>query len=139
MRQPPRPAPKPGLRTAPLSYEDALRSYKSGDYLKALNGFQELLKRGVPINAEDDYELLVGVSQYHLNRFEEAVTTLKRVVGAPTAKRKADAYYVLGLAQLKLGNYREANDMFGAVLKQNPGKDLESAARKKLGESPAAK
>ena len=133
-----RPAPpsKPAteeVRKPSLSYGEALRSYEAGDYRKALDGFQELLKRASTKNPEDDFYLLIGVSQYHLHQTAEALISLKRVVDAPRAKRKAEAYYILGLAQMRLGNYREANLMFDAMLKHNPSKELVEAAKKRQG------
>jgi TolA-binding protein len=140
--KPPTQASKPLIRNVPaaaLTYEDALRHYKAGNYQKALEEFQELMKRGIQKDVDEEYDLYIGVSQYHLNQFDQAIATLRRVVDAPRAKNKADAYYVLGLASMRLGNTAQARTMFESVLKEFPSGDLAAAARKKLSGLPVAK
>lgn len=126
-------------RAAPLTYEEALRHYEAGSYQKAVDEFQELLRRGVQENEEDEYHLLIGVSRYHLNQPDLATASLRRVIDAPQAKKKADAYYVLGLVLIRLGDNPQARIMFESVLKEFPGSDLAAAARKKLSGLPAVK
>jgi TolA-binding protein len=140
--KPPIQSPKPPGRVDPadaLTYETALRHYKAGDYQKAVEEFQELRMGGVQKNVEDEYDLFIGVGQYHLNQMGQAIETLRRVVDAPKARSKADAYYVLGLASIRLGKTAEARTAFESVLKESPSGDLAAAAKKKLTGLPATK
>ncbi|MDP2885498.1 MAG: tetratricopeptide repeat protein [Ignavibacteria bacterium] len=122
-----------GLPASP-AYEEVLQHYNAGRYKAAVEGFQELLRRGVSKDAEDQYHYMVGASHYHLRQFDLAAASLKRVVNWKGSKLKADAYFVLGQVYRQFGASRQAKSMFEAVLKESPRNDLAAAARQELKE-----
>jgi len=122
-----------GLPGSP-SYEEALQHYNAGRFKAAVEGFQELLRRGVPSDAEDQYHFMLGASHYNLKQFDLAAASLRRVVNWNGSKMKADAYFVLGQVYKQFGASRQARSMFDAVLKESPRNDLAAAARQELKE-----
>jgi TolA-binding protein len=122
-----------GLPASP-AYEEVLQHYNAGRYKAAVEGFQELLRRGVSKDAEDQYHYMLGVSHYNLRQFDLAAASLRRVVNWKGSKMKADAYFVLGQVYRQFGASRQAKSMFEAVLKESPRNDLAAAALQELKE-----
>jgi len=125
---------KQNVLPASPAYEEVLQHYNAGRYKAAVEGFQELLRGGVPKDAEDRYLYMLGASHYHLRQFDLAASSLKRVVDWKGSKMKADAFFVLGQVYKQFGASRQARSMFEAVLKESPGNDLAAAARQELKE-----
>ena len=115
-------------------YEEVLHHYNAGRYKAAVEGFQELLRRGVSKDVEDQYHYMLGASHYNLRQFDLAAASLRRVVNWKGSKMKADAYFVLGQVYKQFGASRQARSMFEAVLKESPRNDLAAAARQELKE-----
>lgn len=122
-----------GLPPSP-AYEEVLQHYNAGRYKAAVEGFQELLRRGVSKDVEDQYHYMLGASHYNLRQFDLAAASLRRVVNWKGSKMKADAYFVLGQVYKQFGASRQARSMFEAALKESPRNDLAAAARQELKE-----
>lgn len=129
--QPSLPAPRE-KRASAMSYDAALRVYESGKYQSAIGAFQELLRRGIDLDLEDNCLLWIGVSHFNLKRFERAASSFKQVIDRKGSDKKADALFMLGQTYEQLGNGRQAKTMFEALLKEFPTGELAPAARRKL-------
>jgi TolA-binding protein len=114
--------------------DDVLQHYNAGRYKEAVEGFQELLRRGVSKDVEDQYHYMLGASHYNLRQFDLASASLRRVVNWKGSKMKAEAYFVLGQVYKQFGASRQARGMFESVLKESPRNDLAAAARQELKE-----
>jgi TolA-binding protein len=129
--QPSKP-PSRGEQPVALMYEDALRLHKSGKYQSAINAFQELLRRGIEKDLEDNCHFWIGVSHFNLREFDLALTSLRRVIDWIGSNKKADAYLMLGQTYERLGDGQQAKSMYEALLKEFPRSELAPAARRKL-------
>jgi TolA-binding protein len=138
MKAPSAQIPKQDVLPASPAHEEVLQHYNAGRYKAAVEGFQELLRRGVSKDTEDQYHYMLGASHYNLRQFDLAAASLRRVVNWKGSKMKADAYFVLGQVYKQFGASRQARSMFEAVLKESPRNDLAAAARQELKE-PAPK
>ena len=134
MKAPSAQIPKQDVLPASPAHEEVLQHYNAGRYKAAVEGFQELLRRGVSKDVEDQYHYMLGASHYNLRQFDLAAASLRRVVNWKGSKMKADAYFVLGQVYKQFGASRQARSMFEAVLKESPRNDLAAAARQELKE-----
>jgi len=119
-------------RDSLLSYDAALRIYESGKYQKAIEALQELLRRGIDRDLQDNCRLWIGVSYFNLKRFDRAASKFKQVIGWRGTDKKADALFMLGQTYEQLGNRQQAKTMFEALLKEFPSGELAPVARRKL-------
>ncbi len=115
-----------------LTLEGIRRQFEAESYKATIDGCEEMLRRGVPKNLEDQYQLILGTSYYHLSRFDLAAAALNRVVNLKGTKLKPDAYFVLGQIYKQLGVSRTARKMFEAVVRESPGSDWAAKARQQL-------
>lgn len=102
--------PDPGLPTLmgvsdSYEFENAMVSYKTGDYQKALGAWQGLRKANP---ANDTLTYFIGSAFLAQGRADSAVTNLNTVVAMPQSVFRSDAAWYLALAWLKQGNKAEA-------------------------------
>lgn len=102
--------PDPGLPTLmgvsdSYEFENAMVSYKTGDYQKALYGWQGLRKSN-PGN--DTLAYFIGSAYLAQGRTDSALTNLNDVIAVPQSVFRSDAAWYLALAWLKQGNKTEA-------------------------------
>ena len=119
--------PDPGLPTLMgvsdnYEFENAMVAYKTGDYQKALDGWQGLLKAH-PGN--DTLTYFIGSAHLANGRPDSAVVKLANVVATPQSVFLSDASWYLALAWLKLNNKVEAIK----ALQQTEHKDKERVLR----------
>jgi len=86
----------------------------SAEYEPAVAEFKEALK----INPDDpDIYYYLGVCNYSLERYDEAITCLKKVA---ELKPNDEVYYYLGASYYSSGQYPKAIDFMEKALKTNP-------------------
>lgn len=96
--------PDPGLPTFlgvsdHYEFENAMVSYKMGDYGEAVQGWQQLLK-SYPQN--DTLNYFIGSAQLAEDHIGAAVQSLDQVVAVPGSVFRSDAYWYLALGHLKM-------------------------------------
>ena len=129
-----KPVPRelPDSRTVLIAYDDVLRSYQTGQYRVAAEGFHSLLKPGIPKDLEDQYHYYLGMSYLNLRQFDSASTSLKNITGRKGSRLRAEAFFGLGQTYKQLGAGRQAKAMFEAVLKESPKSELRVTAEDEL-------
>lgn len=117
---------------AVLAYGEARRLYEAQRYQDAIDAFEELLRRGVQEDLQDNCHLWIGASHFHLRQFHSAVVSLSQVVEWNGSNKRADACFLLGQTYELLGNVEQARSMFEALLKEFPDSERAASAREKL-------
>lgn len=130
---------QPKVQPVPGKYEEFLRQYEAGQYKAASEGFQAVLRSGVPKDVEDQCRYMIGMSHFKLRQFDLAAASLTIVANRKGSKLRGDAYFVLGQTYKQLGASRQAKTMFEAVLRESSKADLTEAARKELRDLEARK
>jgi TolA-binding protein len=119
-------------QTVMHAYGEARRLYNARRYQDAIAAFEELLRRGVQEDLQDNCSLWIGASYFHLRQFDSAVVSLQQVVEWNGSNKRADAYFLLGQTYEQLGNVEQARSMFEALLKEFPASKRAGSAREKL-------
>ena len=102
--------PDPGLPTLMgvsehYDFENAMVSYKMGDYPKAIAGWQQLLKEN-PGN--DTLHYFIGSAYLAKGQPESAISNLNQILSVPQSVFLSDAHWYLSLAWLRENNKDEA-------------------------------
>jgi len=79
-----------------LTYGDAVRLSAARRYQEAIDAFEELLRRGVQEDVQDNCHFWIGASRFNLKQFDLALVSLKRVIDWKGSNKKPDAYYLAG-------------------------------------------
>jgi tetratricopeptide (TPR) repeat protein len=119
-------------RPTTLSLDGIRSGFLAQNYQETVDGCEEILRRGVSKNEEDQYLLMLGTSYYHLKRFDRAAASLKRVITQDGSRLKPDANFVLGQIYKQLGVSQQARRFFEAVISESPGSALATQAREQL-------
>ena len=88
-------------------YSLGLLHYRSGLYGKAAEAFQRALKRDPH---DEDARYCLGLTMLALNRCEDAERELWKLLSG--RKNRTLAFYLLGIVKMRMGAYREAEEMF---------------------------
>ena len=100
---------------AEVHYLAAYLSARDGDYRTA----EQRIRASVQINGDlDKSYALLGQILFAQGRYEEVMDICDFRIGR--GREKADAWYLKGLSQEKLGNYEAAIDTYGVGLSINP-------------------
>lgn len=102
--------PDPGLPTLMgvsdhYEFENAMVSYKMGNYGEAIEGWRQLLKT-YPQN--DTLNYFIGSAYLAEGNVESAVQSLNQVISVPGSVFRSDAYWYSALGQLKMNDRDEA-------------------------------
>ncbi len=102
-------------------YNTALSDYGGGNYIAAIQGFQEFLKAFPTSPRADDAQQYIGEAEFQQNHFEQAITAYNLVIqNYPKGDQVAWAYYKRGLAQSRLQQPAAARASFETVVKLFP-------------------
>ena len=114
-------------------YNTAFSDYGAGNYVGAIQGFQEFIKTFPTSARADDAQQAIGDAEFNQNRFEQAVAAYNLVLqNYPKGDQVAWAYYKRGLAQNRLQQPAAARASFEAVVKQFPDSELAILSRSLL-------
>jgi Flp pilus assembly protein TadD len=93
------------------SFENATRAARSGNYEKALADYRQAASLSENEKIGNDFlakiYLNIGVCLYQLNRLPEAVGEFNKAIELSQGNYQK-AFYALGMAETKLGNWRKA-------------------------------
>ena len=102
-------------------FNTALSDYGGGNYVTAIQGFQEFIKTFPTSPRADDAQQYIGDSEYLQNHLEQALAAYNLVIQTyPKGDQIAWAYYKRGQVQSRLGQTANARVSFEAVVKQFP-------------------
>jgi len=121
--------------TAPSSspaYDSALDKFKSHDYEGAIADFQALLGGNVEQGLADNCQYWIGESYYGLKQYREALKQFGLVLSLARSSKKADAMFMTGNCQQKLGNTAAAKEAFEKVVSEFPTSHLVDRAKTRL-------
>lgn len=128
----PAPAPPASTDTFNAGYEEALATYRRGDYVEAEKQFEELLSRGVSPDLVGNCHYWIGQSFYDRKKYQEAIPHFQTVVDLTTSKKKPDAYLMLGNCYFSLGNSAAAKEAYNRLITTYPMSPYVKKAKDRL-------
>ena len=108
--------------------------FRDGLYSLAVNELEKYGAKSLPDEEECLYSSLLGKSYYYVDRFEDAITPLKRVIKERCSlSEQESAYYFLGDSYFKLSNMESARETFEHFIYLYPQSSLLHDTNNKLG------
>ncbi|MFQ6612803.1 MAG: tetratricopeptide repeat protein [Fidelibacterota bacterium] len=119
-----------GLKAAELLPEDFQANLALGQILARQNRNEEALKylsKAVEIDPSNSFAIrMLATTYYDLGQIEESITTFEKAIAREEDKQiKADLYFNLGVLNMRLERFQEAEDSFMSALDLNP-EDVEA-------------
>ena len=107
--------------TTPLEYNQALSSYREGNYDESILQFQSFALASPPEKLKDNISFWIGSNYVKLEMYEDAITQFEMVINSyPTGNKVHDSRYMLGLCYYKKGESSRAIEILQSALKSNP-------------------
>jgi tol-pal system protein YbgF len=125
-------APPASTGAANAGYEEALATYRRGDYVEAEKQFEELLSRGVSADLVGNCHYWIGQSFYDRKKYKEAIPHFQTVIDLTVSKKKPDAYLMLGNCHFSLGNSAAAKDAYTRLITAYPTSPYVKKAKDRL-------
>ena len=102
------------------SFEEGTRAAKMGEYERALENYRKAILYTENEKIGDDFRARIhfnaGVCLFHLQQNPEAVAEFNEAI-ALSGRSYQKAFYVLGMAQARLKNWRKAQNAFREAIK----------------------
>lgn len=115
------------------AYEEALAVMRTGDFDKALQAFQSLLKRWPATGYVPSVQFWSGNAQYGRKDFREAVAQFRAFLnGAPNHPRAPEAMLGLANSQAEMKDIRAARKTLEDLQKAFPNSEAAAAAKQRL-------
>lgn len=107
-------------QTVKQSFEEGTRLANGGEYEKALENYRKAILYTETEKIGDDFRARIhfnaGVCLFHLKQNAEAVAEFNEAI-ALSKRSYQKAFYVLGMAQARLKNWRKAQNAFREAIK----------------------
>lgn len=130
----PQTAEKKAERKDALSlYKDALALYRSGNYAKALQGFQSFLDSKPRADYVDNALYWLGECQFGLGSYEKSVAYFRRVLKEqPDGNKVPDAMLKMSMAYERMGRPDDARSVLESLASQYPTTSAGKLGQQKL-------
>ena len=107
--------------TTPLEYNQALTSYRGGNYDESILQFQSFALASPPEKLKDNIAFWIGSNYVKLEMFEDAITQFEMVINSyPTGNKVHDSRYMLGVSYYMKGESSRAVEILQSALRGNP-------------------
>lgn len=114
-------------------YEDSHNQFKKGNYIKARQGFQELLKKYPDHDLADNSQFWIGETFYRENDSENAIIEYQKLIKSyPDSPKIPSALYKQGLSFQEIGDEASAKVVFQLIVQKYPDSPEAEKVKKKL-------
>jgi tol-pal system protein YbgF len=115
------------------SYDDALASFRKGEFDGAATGFSGLLKRFPSTGYRSSALFWLGNAQYAKRDYKEAIASFRSlVVAAPESPRAPEALLAIANCQAELKDPKAARRTIDELVKTYPRSEAAQAGRERL-------
>jgi tol-pal system protein YbgF len=115
------------------TFDDALASFRSGDFDRASSGFAGLLKRYPATGYRQSALFWLGNAQYARREYKEAIGSFRSLVAsAPDSPRAPEALLAIANCQAELKDSKAARKTIDELLKTYPKSEAAQAGRERL-------
>jgi TolA-binding protein len=117
---------------AKIAYGRAIRLYEEHRYGDAIVAFQRLLLNTENDDLTDNCRFWIGVSNFNLQKYEEAIPQFKDLLAHQWFEKREDAYIMLGQCYEQAGEPSLAKAIYEKLVQLNPVCDLAYVAHLKI-------
>ncbi|HIN87713.1 MAG TPA: tetratricopeptide repeat protein [Nitrospinaceae bacterium] len=119
--------------STPLRYNQALSSYRAGNYDESILQFQSFALTNPPERLQDNIAYWIGSNYVKLEMYEDAITQFEIVINSyPRGNKVHDARFMLGRVYSLKGETSRAVEILQSALKNNPPAEVRGKISKQL-------
>ena len=119
--------------STPSRYNQALSSYRSGNYDESILQFQSFALTNPPERLQDNIAYWIGSNYVKLEMYDDAITQFEIVINSyPRGNKVHDARFMLGRVYSLKGETSRAVEILQSALKNNPPTEVRGKILKKL-------
>jgi len=119
--------------STPPQYNQALASYRAGNYDESILQFQSFSLASPPHRLKDNIEYWIGSNYVKLEMYEDAVTQFETVINSyPRGNKVHDSRFMLGRVYSLKGESSRAVEILQSALKNNPPSEVRGKILKQL-------
>ena len=119
--------------STPLRYNQALSSYRAGNYDESILQFQSFALTNPPERLQDNIAYWIGSNYVKLEMYEDAITQFEIVINSyPRGNKVHDARFMLGRVYSLKGETSRAVEILQSALKNNPPAEIRGKISKQL-------
>ena len=119
--------------STPLRYNQALSSYRAGNYDESILQFQSFALTNPPERLQDNIAYWIGSNYVKLEMYEDAITQFEIVINSyPRGNKVHDARFMLGRVYSLKGETSKAVEILQSALKNNPPAEVRGKISKQL-------
>ena len=119
--------------STPPQYNQALSSYRAGNYDESILQFQSFALASPPERLKDNIAYWIGSNYIKLEMYDDAITQFETVINSyPRGNKVHDARFMLGRAYSLKGETSRAVEILQSALKNNPPTEVRGKILKKL-------
>lgn len=123
---------KPLAQGETASFDDALTSFKSGDYNLAIDKFSKVASASKDNKTSSNCNYWIGESYFGLKQYDKAIAYFQKVINAKGSPKTANAQIMIAEANIRLGKIPEAKKAFQTVVEKYPRSEYIARAKKML-------
>jgi len=117
----------------PPQYNQALSSYRAGNYDESILQFQSFALASPPERLKDNIEYWIGSNYIKLEMYDDAITKFETVINLhPRGNKVHDARFMLGRTYSLKGETSRAVEILQSALKNNPPTEVRGKISKLL-------
>ena len=119
--------------STPLRYNQALSSYRAGNYDESILQFQSFALANPPERLQDNIAYWIGSNYVKLEMYDDAATQFEIVINSyPRGNKVHDARFMLGRVYSLKGETSRAVEILQSALKNNPPAEVRGKISKQL-------
>ena len=119
--------------STPPQYNQALSSYRAGNYDESILQFQSFALASPPERLKDNIAYWIGSNYIKLEMYDDAITQFETVINSyPRGNKVHDARFMLGRAYSFKGETSRAVEILQSALRNNPPTEVRGKILKKL-------
>ena len=119
--------------STPLRYNQALSSYRAGNYDESILQFQSFALTNPPERLQDNIAYWIGSNYVKLEMYEDAITQFEIVINSyPRGNKVHDARFMLGRVYSLKGETSRAVEILQSALMNNPPAEVRGKISKQL-------
>ena len=119
--------------STPPQYNQALSSYRAGNYDESILQFQSFSLASPPHRLKDNIEYWIGSNYVKLEMYDDAVTHFETVINSyPRGNKVHDSRFMLGRVYSLKGESSRAVEILQSALKNNPPSEVREKILKQL-------
>jgi len=121
------------VASTPPQYNQALSSYRAGNYDESILQFQSFALASPPERLKDNIAYWIGSNYIKLEMYDDAITQFETVINSyPRGNKVHDSRFMLGRVYSLKGETSRAVEILQSALKNNPPTEVRGKILKKL-------